>query len=298
MDAIQPAYPKVLVTGASGFVGRAVCAALAGRAYVMPALADGERADLLDGFHRRRAVEEAEADVLIHLAWVTEHGAFWNSPLNASWGAASDDLFKAFYAAGGKRIVGTGSCAEYDWTTGADRYAESAPLGPHTDYGAAKLRAAAGLARAADRAAKSWAWARIFFAFGPGEPRGRLVPLMLNAVRTREPLEIGPADTVRDFMPVGALGQAIADVALSDIEGPVNTASGKGVSFGALAQMIESIAGTAGLIRPNSRPLGPGEPRMLVADTERLDALKARSGAGPTGLSAALKAYMEKAIGR
>lgn len=261
---------RVLVTGAGGFVGRHVVAALAGRAEVVPATIDGRRADLLDPAARAALADGTEADTLIHLAWVTEHGQFWASPLNAAWEAATADLFGRFYAAGGRRIVGTGSCAEYDWSTGAARFHENAALRPHTEYGAAKVRTGERLAGLAGQRQASWAWARIFFSFGAGEPVGRLVPLMLRAVATGEPLEIGPGRTTRDFMPIEALGQAIAALALSDVEGPVNTASGVATRFDDLARMIERLAGVDGVILPDRRALGPAEPEALVADTTRL----------------------------
>lgn len=263
---------KILLTGARGFVGRHVAAALAGRAHVVTPRrnATGRRVDLLDGEARRALIAAERPDVVVHLAWITEHGRFWTATENAAWEAASLDLFNQAYAAGAHRVVGTGSCAEYDWTTGAAAFAEDAPLRPHTAYGAAKVRTAAGLAEMAAIYGASWAWARLFFLFGPGEPPGRLVPLMLRAALRRQPLEIGPGDTVRDLWDVRNAGSAIAALALSEGEGSVNVASGRAVRFDALAGTIERLAGAEGVIRPGRRPLGPGEPARLVADAARL----------------------------
>lgn len=282
--------PRILLTGAGGFIGRHVATAFDGQAEVLPArLASGRRADLLDADDRARLLAETKPEILVHLAWVTEHGKFWSSPLNAAWEEASADLFARFYAQGGRRALGSGSCAEYDWTTGAECFAEDAPLAPHTEYGAAKVRTAEALSREARGA--SWAWVRVFFSFGAGEPPGRLVPLMLRAARSRTPLGIGPADTVRDFWPVETLGAAIAAVVLSDVEGPVNTASGVGTRFDALAEMVEAAAGVSDIIATDQRPLGPGEPPMLVADAHRLRAQVGFAGTEP--LAAALRRYLD-----
>ena len=278
--------PRILVTGATGFIGRHVVQALQGSAQVVPATIDARRADLLDPGARRDLIRSAKAEILIHLAWVTEHGRFWSSPLNTEWQTASIDLFRTFLDGGGRRIVATGSCAEYDWTTGAASFAEDAPLAPHTPYGAAKLRTSQELARIA----QDWAWPRIFFSFGTGEPPNRLVPLMLRAVRDATPLDIGPGATLRDFMAVQDLGAAIAAVALSDLKGPVNTASGRATAFADLAGMIECIAGTQGLIHPDRRLLGAGEPQALVADTSLLHRRTDFRAAHP--LKTALAAYL------
>lgn len=261
----------ILLTGAGGFVGRHVAAALAGRARVVTPRenATGRRIDLLDAGARRALIEAERPDTVVHLAWMTEHGRFWAAPENAVWEAASLDLFGRAFAVGARRIVGAGSCAEYDWTTGAAAFAEDAPLRPGTAYGAAKVRTAEGLANMTPQGA-SWAWGRIFFLFGPGEPAGRLIPSMLRAALAREPIAIGPPGTVRDFWDVRNAGAALAALATSEVQGPVNIASGRPTAFGKLARLVERLAGAEGIITAGGRALSPGEPVRLVADATRL----------------------------
>ena len=262
---------RVLITGAEGFIGRPLVAALSPQADVLTARSVlGRRADLLREDDRACLIDTAKADILIHLAWVTAHGKYWNAPENRDWEVASVDLFHRFYASGGRRVIGIGTCAEYDWTTGAAAFHETAPLGPHTDYGAAKVRTCEGLATLAERHRGSWGWGRVFFSFGPGEPAARLIPAMLRAVLSAEPMDCGPGDTRRDFWDVRNLGAAIAALAQSDVLGPVNLGSGEPISFSDLARMIEDIAGVTGVIRTGQRALGPGEPKAIVADATRL----------------------------
>ncbi|MEM7744385.1 MAG: NAD(P)-dependent oxidoreductase [Pseudomonadota bacterium] len=261
---------RVMITGAGGFVGRHVVAALGDDFEIVTPHQGNCRVNLLDPGAPRKVVERAKPDLLIHLAWETEHGRFWTAPSNTLWQTASSELFQAFFECGGVRAVGLGSCAEYDWTNGSGIFAEDAPLAPHTPYGVAKVATSNILREAAQRHSRSHAWGRVFFSFGIGEPTGRLIPLMLKAVLDQTPLDIGPASTVRDFWDVRDLGASIAALALSDVSGPVNLGSGEGISFGDLARMIESIAGVDNLIHPDRRPLGAGEPVSLVPDISKL----------------------------
>ena len=267
---VENPRPRILVTGASGFLGHFLVVALERIATVLKPTIDGRRADLLSAEDRARLIATNPADILIHLAWTTAHGKFWSDPQNTAWQAASTDLFARFYAAGGQRIIGIGSCAEYDWTTLAKTFAEDARLAPHTAYGAAKVRTAESLKKLADQHHAMWAWGRVFFSFGPGEPKDRLIPLILNAVRNASPLGIGPGATIRDFCAVHHVAGAAAALALSDVQGPVNLAGGHPSSFADLAAIADAFHPGAPLIQPDSRPLGPGEPEVLVADTSRL----------------------------
>ena len=281
---------RILVTGAGGFAGRHVTAALRARGHeVVPARPH----DLLEAAGRAALIAARPAEVLIHLAWVTEHREFWSSPLNAAWEVASADLFERFYAAGGRRIVGIGSCAEYDWRGDAKKLREDAPLAPHTAYGAAKVRTCEALMAAAARHGASAAWGRVFFLYGPGEPAGRLIPLMIRAARTGEPLDCGPAAAERDFWDVRNLGAAIAALATGDIEGPVNLASGEATRFDRIGALIEGALGRTGVIRLGRRPLGPGEPMRLVADATRLH--REAGFADPVTLTRGLAEYCASA---
>lgn len=257
------------MTGMGGFMGRHVAAALRSRgAEVRDARCSGKY-DFLKADDRAEALKDVYADTLVHLAWVTKHREFWTSDLNQAWETATIDLVSRFFASGGRRVIATGTCAEYSWI-GGGVFSESAPLAPHTAYGSAKARTGERLIQLAEKNGASAVWGRIFFPFGIGEPTARLISSMLRACLKEEPVSCGPPDTVRDFWDVRNLGDALASLVFSDLSGPINIASGKGTSFGELGMQIQKIAGVSGMIRFGERPRGIDEPPVIIADTTRL----------------------------
>ena len=119
------------------------------------------RTDLLDREELRSLVKRVRATHLLHFAWYTDPGRYWSSAENIRWSDASADLVEAFIQSGGERIVGAGSCAEYEW--GRASYSERAtPQRPATLYGASKLRLYDLTETLAHERGASLGWGRIF----------------------------------------------------------------------------------------------------------------------------------------
>lgn len=283
----------ILVTGATGFLGRAAAAALLARGHAVhgssrqpldasaagrppglgsPAGVTLHRADLLRADDRRALVETVRPDALLHLAWVTEHGHYWAAPENEDWVAASADLAALFRGAGGRRLVVGGTCAEYDWNDPAliTRACNErrTPIHPRTPYGRARVA----LAQRLDEEASglSRAWARIFFPFGPGEDQRRLVPSVAGSLLDGREAAVGPGTDVRDFIGVSETGAALAALLESPVEGPVNIGSGKGRSIASMVHRLAELVGRPELLRIGALRPRPDDPPHLVADVRRL----------------------------
>ncbi len=75
---------------------------------------------------------------------------------------------------------------------------------------------------------------------------------------------------MRDVIDSRDAGQAIAELALSPITGPVNIARGQGIRISDIAQMLGRIAGRPDLIQVGALPDRLDEPPYLVAAIDRL----------------------------
>jgi nucleoside-diphosphate-sugar epimerase len=270
---------RVLVTGASGYIGRQTLAPLARLGFEVHGLARRPLAepacrwhalDLFDSAALAAALTEIHPTHLLHLAWTTEHGKFWTDPANEAWRAATLDLVDRFIAAGGRRCVIAGSCTEYDWSGTGPLSEDRTPLRPATPYGQAKAATFRAVEAKAAAAGLSHAHARLFFSYGPFEQPERLVPTIIRALLKGEPARLTAGTQLRDFLDVRDLGRCLALLLASEVEGAVNVASGEGVSVARIAGLLGDMIGRPDLIQLGAVALPREEPPALVADISRL----------------------------
>jgi len=277
------AAPAVLLTGASGFVGRPALDALLARGFQVhavsrrrplhiPAGVNWHNADLLDANARRALIGQTRPTHLVHLAWDVEHGKFWTARENSDWLDASLDLLRLFGEYGGERALLTGTCAEYDWTRETDApLRESDPRRPATPYGHAKWTLFERGTALAARAGFSLIWARFFLLFGFYEEPRRLIPSIMRGLLAGEPVALSSGMQIRDFLDTRDIGAALASLLDSTVSGAVNVASGRGVSLRQAGELLADMAQRPGsLLQFGALPDREGEPKSLVADITRL----------------------------
>lgn len=266
-----------MVTGASGFIGRETVARLIARGFEVDAIGRSPVAqqgcrdhycDLLTD-DVDTLLREIAPSHLLHLAWYAVPGKFWTAPDNLDWLGASLRLVRTFAAAGGTRVVVAGSCAEYDWSIPLLDEATTA-LRPGTLYGRTKVALFETLTAAAPVLGIKLGWGRVFFPFGPFEARGRLLSDVVDGVVAGRRVACSDGLQSRDFLHVEDVAAAFAAFVDSDVDGPVNIASGTTTTVRDLVERAAGLAGDASLIDWGARPRQPGEPLVMAAATHRL----------------------------
>ena len=272
---------RVLLTGATGFIGRHCLPLLVARGYEVHAVSSRRIAinqsnmhwhqtDLLDPLQVAALMAEVQPSHLLHFAWYTVPGKYWTSVENLRWVQASIGLLHEFVRHGGQRVVMAGTCAEYDWRYGYCSEAVT-PLAPTTLYGICKHSLQLMLVAFSEQTGLSAAWGRIFFLFGPYEHPDRLVAHVIRSLLRGEPARCSHGNQIRDFLYVQDVADAFVALLDSAVSGPINIASGKPVAVRDVICKIAEMQYRPDLIQMGALPAREDEPPLLIADVRRLE---------------------------
>jgi nucleoside-diphosphate-sugar epimerase len=272
---------KVLITGASGFIGTYVLkclqssnidAVVVGRTRPACYLGDFIKTDLLEISDFNNLVTKANASHLIHLAWYAEHGSYWTSSLNLRWVESTIRLAEAFCLAGGQHIVAAGTCAEYDWTYGYC-IEEKTPLIPATLYGTSKDAARRLLMSLCAIHKVTCAWARIFMPYGPGEDSRRLIPALNNVFNFKQPPFAVGSSSFRDLLHVEDVASGFISLLNSRAHGEFNICSGNPTQISEVIELLANARNQDPRIMLDHSVTRIGEPLMLVGENKKLTLL-------------------------
>lgn len=268
----------VLLTGATGFVGRQVLRVLCERGIQVRLVTRAKNYKKIENYGTFEKViytsdlfaENADwwaeacqgVDVVIHVAWYAEPGKYLQSAFNLDCLAGTLMLSKGAAQAGVRRFIGIGTCFEYDLSGGW--LSVQTPLDPVSPYGSAKAAAFIALKQLLPIQGLEFAWCRLFNLYGEGEDKRRLIPYLRSQLIAGEPVELSSGDQVRDFLDVSEAAKMIVDVALGCEQGPINICSGLPVTIRQLAEQIADEYQRRDLLRFGVRPNNLLDPPCVV----------------------------------
>jgi nucleoside-diphosphate-sugar epimerase len=262
---------RVLVTGATGFIGAALLHALAAlggkdlfalrrrssdtsRLRSVPGSLHFVEADLRNAGEVREAIRRTRPQVVFHCAvYGGIHGQIDADVIHATTVEGTANLLTALEEEGGcDLLVNSGSSSEYGVTDEPMR--ETQRLGTTSGYGAAKAAATMLCQAAHVRGRIATATVRPFSAYGPLEDQGRLLPSLLRALVAGEAPKVGSGRQPRDWIYVGDLVELYFRVATQpSARGLVF--NGGGGRDATVRQMVE--AAVAEVARTTGRRIEP-----------------------------------------
>ena len=268
---------RILLTGATGFIGAHVARALIARGdEVHGVTLPGSPMDRLDGLESllemhegnladadwtRDMVAEVAPDAAIHLAWYADPSSYLRAlPENMTSLRGGVNLLESIVEGGTcHRVVLAGTCLE--------NMATPQP----TIYAAAKA-AQHGLAMGLAERSIAAACAHIFYLYGPGEDPRRVIPTVTRALLRGKPIDVSSGSQSRDYLHVADVAEALCRLADCDVAGRVDVCTGSPVALRDVFAEIGRGTAAAELIHvgalPDSESSGwpdTGDPTALLA---------------------------------
>ena len=221
---------RALITGGSGFVGCALTAHLEaeGDEIVFVDRAKGG-VDITDRASIGNAVQEADAEVVYHLAAQAHVPTAWKEPVATMRCNVEGtiNVLDAAYEAGVKRVIFASSAEVYGSVTAADLPVTEAALPqPNNPYAASKLAAEAYVGQSFYSRDQEVIILRSFNQFGPGQATGFVSSSFANQIARAElggprDIKVGRLDTRRDFIDVRDVARAFRLAATSGRAGAI-----------------------------------------------------------------------------
>ena len=256
---------RVLVTGATGFIGRAACEELRRRGARVIA-ASSKDADLTDPAAARALVRRARPEIVLHAAGATrgDWGKLWGLHVSATI-----NLAEALEP--GTRLVVAGSAGEYGSGPGRRRAKEDGPAEPLTPYGATKLAQTLAALSFRNRGLDV-AIGRVFNTIGPGQPATNVPGAWVAQLRGgAAEIKVGGLLAYRDFVDVRDIARALADLCDPKVPGGVyNICTGRAVRVAEVLDLLLTLAGGGVKARQDAArkqkldlPFSEGDPSKL-----------------------------------
>jgi nucleoside-diphosphate-sugar epimerase len=271
---------KILLTGATGFIGSYIGAAAvdAGEALVClkrstsdlrrcsPFSSKAEFIDLETNW--KEAVAGRSPDVVIHTAWAgvtaAERDDEGVQARNVKFFA---ELLEVARAAGVKRFVTLGSVAEYGQING--RVDESHPCQPVSAYGRAKLECLRLLQEFSAHTGIGYAWIRLFSTYGPGEGEQWFMPSILKQMRAGQSPKLTACEQRYDYLHVRDIARGVVAAARSGADGIFNLGSNGSVALKEIVLMLKKFSGSAAEPQFGALPYRPNQSMRMEGDSAK-----------------------------
>ncbi len=276
---------KILLTGASGFIGAAFAKAALAHGHQIAALVRPDAPVVTDSSTPanmtwlRGSIAEPPWDKIVafapetcvHAAWVTAPKVAYDSPQHFDCFEWSKTFLTGAVERGVRHVVSLGTCIEYE--LGRQPLVEDrTPLKPIGPYPTAKNQLRLFLEEESRRAGFSLCWPRVFYAYGVGEHPGRLCSSIIQKLKAGEKITLKTPASTKDYVYVTDVANALMTVVDQRFAGAINICPGIGVTILELAQTLAGLLGRPELV---VTPAEPAEDPMgfVVGDSTRLRAL-------------------------
>ena len=267
---------KVLVTGATGLIGKELIKPLTELGFKVYAITIDEnnpdngvtwlKGNLFDYAFIKAIMQDIKPEYLLNMAWATT-GDYLTSDINYKFLEVGKYLLEEFAKNGGKRAIFAGTCFEYKF--------KDTPLNENDDldYGKTVYTSCKHKLHkfAEEFCAKnniSFGYGRVFYVFGNGESPTRLTGMLLDKFSNDQQVIINSGMLIKDYLYTKDIAGAFAKFLNSNVEGVVNICSANPITIKEYCLRIADKMGKTELLIFEDKVID--QPLFIVGDNKRL----------------------------
>jgi len=275
---------KILLTGATGFIGSNIAKGLLEQGYKVFAthrtsssfkkcipFKDKINWINTDSPDWKEQIKAIKSDQIIHAAWggiEAEDRNNWDIQIRNFW--YSKELFDLAKECNTKKIISLGSQAEYG-AYGFPVNEKTTPM-PNDAYGAIKTLTANYLRNLFENTETDWYWIRIFSVFGIGENSSWLLPTVISKLVKNESIPLTSCEQQYNYLYISDfLKQFLAVVQCSENKsGIYNLCSSESIPIKNLLLQIANLMGLSSeLLQFGAIPYRPGQNMYIAGDNSK-----------------------------
>lgn len=274
---------KILVTGATGFVGQnLITFLLDGKHVVIASGRSSEKAKTMPWINKVEFVQGnihseevqkkfllSEPDILIHLAWdgLPNYKELFHFENNMP---ADYSFLKKMIYGGVKRIMVAGTCYEYGMQNG--KLSEDMPAMPANPYAIAKNTLRIFLEELQKKKDFTLQWCRLFYMYGDGQNSKSILPMLDSAINNGETVfNMSGGEQLRDYQDVKETVKQLAFLVDNpSCRGIVNCCSGNPISIRSLVEQHIRKRNSSIRLNLGFYPYPDYEPMAFWGDNEKI----------------------------
>ncbi|UZR28721.1 NAD-dependent epimerase/dehydratase family protein [Methylococcus mesophilus] len=274
---------KILVTGATGFLGQHVVPALMARGHEI--IATARSLEPVKVFPWSNAVHFyshdihadpvtmpecfGEVEALVHLAW--QGLPNYKAPFHYETNLPADYRFlKSIVERGVKHLLVTGTCFEYGTQNGC--LSEEMPTDPANPYALAKDTLRKFLQMLQSQMPFILQWVRLFYLYGPGQNPNSLLSQLDKAIDRGDALfNMSGGEQLRDYLPIEEVARVLAIMLEHpELAGIINCCSGIPISVRSLVEARLAERGSDMALNLGHYPYPDYEPMAFWGSRNKL----------------------------
>jgi len=277
---------RILVTGASGFIGSSLIPALLRRNHkVFTLVRSVKKMKRFDWYPKVKTInkdlksltkddlEDINPDIIYHLAWSDLPN--YEDPIHIEKNLPEQLFFLRLVAECNiKKIIISGSCLEYGLQNGLLN--EENSLQPSTFYGLAKTSVLSMANHLKNKFGFDFVWYRIFYVYGENQNKSSLYPSLINAIKNEENVfKMSHGNQMRDFIHIDDVIKYLL-IPLYDytISGIYNISNGKGIKVKDFVERIVHLHGSQIKINFGHYAIPNYEPNNFWGDNSKIKKVK------------------------